>query len=105
MLFEKKVTDTNVASVESSYYHYNTQGALGAVEGDGFLILGGYLIGQVQPNLRWQRFTPTGAAATDRLDGGLAYIVDGADTRIALNYGMVFGQNQDELQLGTQLIF
>ncbi|HJT23497.1 MAG TPA: hypothetical protein VJ873_02920 [bacterium] len=105
LLFEKKVTDTNVASVESSYYRYNTQGATGAVEGEGFFVSGGYLIGQIQPNLRWQRFTPTGQATADRLDGGLAYIVDGANTRIALNYGKVFGQAQDEFQLGTQVIF
>ena len=72
LLFEKKVTDTDVASIESAYYHYGTQGATGAVEGDGFFILGGYLISQIQPNLRWQRFTPTGETATDRLDGGLA---------------------------------
>ena len=32
-------------------------------------------------------------------------MIDWANERIDLNYGKVFGQTQDEVQLGTQLIF
>lgn len=94
-LMEKKLPGGGVVSLEGAYYDYDRDNVPDAslVQGDGYLILGAYLLpekigmGQLQPHLRYQSFEATGAAnAHTRMDVGVNYIIDGHNARATLTF-------------------
>ena len=84
-LFERPLLGGDALSLEGAYYDFE-QGN----QGQSFFVLAGYLIGQklgigkVQPMARFQQFMPSGGGTATRvLDGGLNYILDGHNARLA----------------------
>ena len=85
LLFEKRLPWADTLTLEGAYYNFN-KGA----QGWSWYALASYLFapklgfGRVQPMARWQQFTPTaGGDPTRVVDGGLNYIIDGHNTRVA----------------------
>ncbi|HKC60657.1 MAG TPA: hypothetical protein VKB92_11275 [Myxococcales bacterium] len=85
LLFERRLPWADTLTLEGAYYNFN-KGA----QGWSWYALASYLFapkvvfGQVQPMVRWQQLTPTaGGDPTRVLDGGLNYIIDGHNTRLA----------------------
>ena len=84
-LFERPLLGGDALSLEGAYYDFE-QGN----QGQSFFVLAGYMIGQklgigkVQPMVRYQQLMPTGGGtSTHVLDGGLNYILDGHNARLA----------------------
>ena len=85
---------------------------------DGYFVLGSFLFpdrvgsgsleGQVQPMLRFQEFSNSGASGTGehtRLDLGVNHIINGHNARISLTYSMddpVTGSDFDMIKIGLQ---
>ncbi|HWE25777.1 MAG TPA: hypothetical protein VG496_17695 [Myxococcales bacterium] len=85
LLFEKRLPWADTLTLEGAYYNFNK-----GSQGWSWYALASYLFapklafGQLQPMVRWQEFTPTaGGDATKVLDGGVNYIIDGHNTRVA----------------------
>lgn len=105
LLFEKK-TDAGTLDLEGAYYNSDPTSATGAFSGNGYFVLGSFLFDQIEPNVRWMSFTPTGGNATNTLDAGLAYYLTGY-SKLVVNYDnySVSGTSTSTLQLATQLIY
>ena len=99
-LFEKKLANGAVASIEAAYYDYDLDDKvdLSLTQGNSYLVMGSYLVpqkfgwGQIQPYVRYQNFNrdQTNAVGNrgvhERFEGGLNYIIDGHNARISTLY-------------------
>jgi hypothetical protein len=113
LLFEKKM-DAGTLDLEGAYYKSDETSAIAATnippafEGDGYFVLGSFLVDKIQPNIRWMAFTPTGGVEQDTLDAGLAYYLAGY-SKLIVNYDYYTaagsGTSTSMIQLGTQLIY
>jgi hypothetical protein len=89
LLFEKP-SAAGTLSLEGAYYNFD-QGKGTGKQGTSFWVLAAFLFpakagpGRLQPVARVQDFLPTGGgASTVTIDGGLNYILDGHNARVAL---------------------
>ncbi len=108
LLFEKKLPNDGVLSLEGAYYDYDLGGATG--EGNAYLAQAGYLfpqkvgIGQIQPMIRFQEFE-----GDSIFDAGLNYVIRGHGARLSLMYSRrEFGADntrRNHIVLGTQFQF
>ena len=98
VLMEKKLQNGGVVNLEGAYYDYDLEDKtdLSLTQGEGYLLLGSYLIpkqigwGKVQPYVRYQHFaranlTGDGGNRT-RTEGGFNYIIDGQNAKISVLY-------------------
>ena len=98
VLMEKKLQNGGVVNLEGAYYDYDLDDKtdLSLTQGEGYLLLGSYLIpkqigwGKVQPYVRYQHFardnlTGDGGNRT-RTEGGVNYIIDGQNAKISVLY-------------------
>ena len=98
VLMEKKLQNGGVVNLEGAYYDYDLDDETDAslTQGEGYLLLGSYLIpkqigwGKVQPYVRYQHFardnlTGDGGNRT-RTEGGFNYIIDGQNAKISVLY-------------------
>ncbi|MFL5457702.1 MAG: hypothetical protein ACJ78X_14980 [Myxococcales bacterium] len=86
VLFERPLLGSDALTLEGSYYDFEE-----GDQGQSFFVLASYLVGQklgfgkIQPMIRYQQFMPTGGGDSTRaIDGGLNYIIDGHNARLAL---------------------
>lgn len=111
LLFETKVA-ADVLSLEGAYYDFN--GGSGAdKQGRSFFALASWLFaaktgpGRLQPMVRYQHAIPAaGGDATRTIDGGLNYILDGHNARMALvlqNTSPPGLSSTTTVQLGVQI--
>jgi hypothetical protein len=89
LLFEKPMAPGTI-SLEGAYYNFD-QGSGSGKQGSSFWVLAGFLVaqkagpGRIQPVARVQDFMPTGGgSSTVTIDGGLNYILDAHNARMAL---------------------
>jgi hypothetical protein len=114
LLFEKKVA-ADVLSLEGAYYNFNGGNDAGS-QGWSFFALASWLFGtkvgpgRVQPMARIQHFVPFvpggSGSATNTIDGGLNYIMDGHNARVGLvvqNTAPPVGSSMTTVQLGIQI--
>lgn len=111
LLFEHKVA-ADVLSLEGAYYNFN-QGNDAGKQGWSFFGLASWLFGaklgpgRVQPMVRYQHAVPAaGGDAVKTIDGGLNYILDGHNARVAMvvqNTAPPIGSSQTTVQLGVQV--
>ncbi len=119
-LWEKKLANGAVGTVEGAYYSYGYDN-VGTGDQTGYFILGSYLLaertglGRLQPLIRYQFLETDGLGgnpSTERevLDIGVNYIIDGHNARIAFNYqtdettvGGTTTDDADALVVGFQL--
>ena len=97
-LMEKKLQNGGVVNLEGAYYDYDLDDRVDAdlTQGEGYLLLGSYLIpkqigwGKVQPYVRYQHFARdnlTGDGGNRaRTEGGFNYIIDGQNAKISVLY-------------------
>ncbi len=98
VLMEKKLQNGGVVNLEGAYYDYDLDDKTDAslTQGEGYLLLGSYLIpkqigwGKVQPYVRYQHFARdnlTGDGGNRRrAEGGFNYIIDGQNAKISVLY-------------------
>ena len=98
VLMEKKLQNGGVVNLEGAYYDYDLDDKTDAslTQGEGYLLLGSYLIpkqigwGKVQPYVRYQHFardTRSGDGGNrTRTEGGFNYIIDGQNAKISVLY-------------------
>ena len=98
VLMEKKLQNGGVVNLEGAYYDYDLDDKTDAslTQGEGYLLLGSYLIpkqigwGKVQPYVRYQHFardTRSGDGGNRaRTEGGFNYIIDGQNAKISVLY-------------------
>ena len=98
VLMEKKLQNGGVVNLEGAYYDYDLEDRtdLSLTQGEGYLLLGSYLIpkqigwGKVQPYVRYQHFARdnlTGDSGNrTRTEGGVNYIIDGQNAKISVLY-------------------
>ena len=97
-LMEKKLQNGGVVNLEGAYYDYDLDDKTDAslTQGEGYLLLGSYLIpkqigwGKVQPYVRYQHFAranlTTDLGNRTRTEGGVNYIIDGQNAKISVLY-------------------
>jgi len=97
-LMEKKLQNGGVVNLEGAYYDYDLDDRTDAdlTQGEGYLLLGSYLIpkqigwGKVQPYVRYQHFAranlTTDRGNRTRTEGGVNYIIDGQNAKISVLY-------------------
>ena len=98
VLMEKKLQNGGVVNLEGAYYGYDLDDKTDAslTQGEGYLLLGSYLIpkqigwGKVQPYVRYQHFARdnlTGDGGNRwRAEGGFNYIIGGQNAKISVLY-------------------
>jgi len=98
VLMEKKLQNGGVVNLEGAYYDYDLDDRVDAdlTQGEGYLLLGSYLIpkqigwGKVQPYVRYQHFAranlTTDLGNRTRTEGGVNYIIDGQNAKISVLY-------------------
>ena len=98
VLMEKKLQNGGVVNLEGAYYDYDLDDKTDAslTQGEGYLLLGSYLIpkqigwGKVQPYVRYQHFArdnlTTDLGNRTRTEGGVNYIIDGQNAKISVLY-------------------
>jgi hypothetical protein len=129
-LFETKLAGGGVVTLEGAYYDYDTDGVVdvaggnilctninncgGATAGDAYLLTAAYLIptkigiGQFQPYVRYQEFSPDAGGKADQWDLGLTYVMAGHNARITGVYSdmeSAAGVKTDKFILGVQLMY
>jgi hypothetical protein len=107
-LFERPLLGGDALSLEGAYYDFE-QGN----QGQSFFVLASYLVGEklgigkIQPMVRFQELMPTGGGASTRvLDGGLNYILDGHNARLAFavqHRDLPASASTTSFQLGVQI--
>jgi len=112
LLFERQVMGGHVLSLEGAYYDFDLGNAAGK-QGTSYYALASWLFadklgpGRVQPMVRWQHAAPpNGGESVDTIDGGLNYILDGHNARVALvvqNTTLTGSNNSTTVQLGLQI--
>jgi hypothetical protein len=92
VLYEKKLSDMSVVTIEGAYYKYNVGvTASNFTHGSAYLLQGAYLfptelgIGKLQPIVRFQDF-----ADVTRLDFGSNYVIRGHNARLSFMYSPIF---------------
>lgn len=108
VLFEKKMPNDGVISLEGAYYDYDLGAAAGG--GDAYLAQAGYLLppkvgpGQFQPMIRFQEFE-----GDSMFDAGVNYVIRGHSARLSLMYSRsdlkADGGQRNRFILGTQFQF
>ena len=97
VLMEKKLQNGGVVNLEGAYYDYDLDDKTDATltQGEGYLLLGSYLIpkqigwGKFQPYVRYQHFAraiSTTSGNRTRTEGGVNYIIDGQNAKISVLY-------------------
>ena len=98
VLMEKKLQNGGVVNLEGAYYDYDLDDKtdLSLTQGEGYLLLGSYLIpkqigwGKFQPYVRYQHFAranlTTDLGNRTRTEGGVNYIIDGQNAKISVLY-------------------
>ena len=98
VLMEKKLQNGGVVNLEGAYYDYDLDDKtdLSLTQGEGYLLLGSYLIpkqigwGKVQPYVRYQHFARDNLTGDNgnrrRAEGGFNYIIDGQNAKISVLY-------------------
>ena len=98
VLMEKKLQNGGVVNLEGAYYDYDLEDKtdLSLTQGEGYLLLGSYLIpkqigwGKVQPYVRYQHFARANLTGDGgnrrRAEGGFNYIIDGQNAKISVLY-------------------
>ena len=98
VLMEKKLQNGGVVNLEGAYYDYDLDDKTDAslTQGEGYLLLGSYLIpkqigwGKFQPYVRYQHFAranlTTDLGNRTRTEGGVNYIIDGQNAKISVLY-------------------
>ena len=98
VLMEKKLQNGGVVNLEGAYYDYDLDDKTDAslTQGEGYLLLGSYLIpkqigwGKVQPYVRYQHFARDNLTGDNgnrrRAEGGFNYIIDGQNAKISVLY-------------------
>lgn len=123
-LFEKKLDDNGVVTVEGALYRYDNQNLVtSSQQGDSGFIYVGYMFphvftvgsikGRLRPFTRYQRYNRDFLAAStglysQGLDLGTEYVVNGPNARLTATFSErdVIGSNRIQLfTLGAQLIF
>ncbi|MFQ5673634.1 MAG: hypothetical protein ACE5G9_11105 [Nitrospinales bacterium] len=122
-LFEKKLANKAVVTLDFTYYDYDLEDVADAklIGGEAFYVSGNYLFprkfgwGQIQPYVRYQEFNRDSTNRVgergrhDRIEGGINYIIDGHNAKIALFYFSDDpgpGQpNADTIKIGAQVQF
>jgi hypothetical protein len=107
LLFEKKLPDDGVVSLEGAFYDFDYQG--GPQDGSAFLVQGAYLfpmmagIGKLQPLVRYQDFRDDSV-----IEAGLNYVIRAHNARVSF----VFSQydagatgKTNQFTVGTQFQF
>lgn len=115
-LMEKKLGNSGVVTLESTYYDYEGASTLNGLDGTGYFVLGAYLfpqkigIGRIQPIARYQNLDVDNGNETDNWELGVNYIIDAHNARVSLVYSNTDIQPDngpsndfDALQLGVQL--
>jgi hypothetical protein len=107
-LFERPMLGGDALSLEGAYYNFE-QGN----QGQSFFVLASYLVGQklgigkIQPTARFQQLMPTGGGDPTRVvDGGLNYILDGHNARLAFvvqHRDLPAGPSTTTFQVGVQI--
>ena len=89
VLFEKKVVAADVLTLEGAYYDFD-QGNTAGQQGRSLFALASWYFGaklgpgHVQPMARLQMaWAPVGGSATKTIDGGINYVLDGHNARVA----------------------
>ena len=115
LLMEKKLAGGGVVSLEGAYYSYDLDDRADAslTQGESYFVLASYLfpgkvaLGQLQPQVRYQRFDRDVGGTRKRTELGLNYIIDGHNARVSF---ILFtedpGAGLDDangLKLGVQL--
>ena len=98
ILMEKKLQNGGVVNLEGAYYDYDLDDRVDAdlTQGEGYLLLGSYLIpkqigwGKFQPYVRYQHFARDNLTGDNgnrrRAEGGFNYIIDGQNAKISVLY-------------------
>lgn len=116
-LMEKNLPGAGTVTLEGAYYDYDlddlawsgTSG--GPAQGDGYFVLGGYLlpqavgVGKLQPHVRYESFEPDGGSETERTTVGLTYVMKGHNARVTAVAGETEtgGADSNFFRLGVQL--
>ena len=85
-LMEKKLGDAGAASLEAAYYNYDTSDIILSEQGTAFSAGAGYLIGKLQPFVRYQKFDADTNVTTKKSDLGALYIIDGYNAQVSATY-------------------
>lgn len=85
-LMEKKLADAGAASLEAAYYNYNTSGVILSEQGKAFSVGAGYLIGKLQPFVRYQKYDADTKISTRQSDIGALYIIEGYNAQVSATY-------------------
>ena len=85
-LMEKKLGDASAASLEAAYYNYHTSDVFLSEQGKAFSVGAGYLIGKLQPFVRYQKFDADTKTSTKKSDIGALYIIDGYNAQVSATY-------------------
>ena len=111
LLFEKKLVAANVLTLEGAYYNFNQGNAAGS-QGWSAFGLASWLVadklgpGRVQPMFRYQHAEAALGGATKTIDGGINYILEGHNLRMALvvqNTNPPSGSSFTGVQVGLQV--
>ncbi len=85
-LMEKKLAAAGAASLEAAYYNYDTSDVFLSEQGKAFSVGVGYLIGKIQPFVRYQKFDADTNITNKRSDIGALYIIDGYNAQVSATY-------------------
>ncbi len=116
-LFDRKLGEMGVLTVEGAYYSYDLGGIPDPafVQGKSYMALVGYLIpqkvgtGNFQPHIRYQSLSPDSGYGNDQklTELGVNYIMDGHNANLALIYGRMDpgggASTTNNVTLGIQL--
>lgn len=112
LLFEKKIANADVVTLEGAYYDFD-EGNVAGRQGWSAYGLASWLFsakagpGRLQPMVRYQHAVPTGGGNSTRtIDGGINYILEGHNARAGLvvqNTTPGTGPSSTGIQLGIQI--
>ncbi len=85
-LMEKKLGDASAVSLEAAYYNYDTSDIILSEQGTALSAGAGYLMGKVQPFVRYQKYDADTNVTTKRSDLGALYIIDGYNAQLSATY-------------------
>lgn len=91
-LLEKKGVGPGALSIEAAGYDYDTSDVFLSEQGTAYSAGVGYIFdqkvgwGQLQPFVRYQKFTPDSNVDTKKYDVGVNYIIDGYNAQVSAAY-------------------
>jgi len=113
LLVEKRLGE-GTASLEASFYDYDSDGFVDSLQGDGLMVLAGYLFprplgsGRLQCSARFQVFSSDRGQDQDRVEMILQYLLKGHDAKFLATYALEDpGSDEDRtyLRIGSQFQF